>query len=333
MFGHSADEAVGLLVEDLIPERLKAQHRAGLARYFRTGQGRLMGGQILELPALRKDGTELTVELSLSPIGDIDRRLVVAMVRDVSQRKALEEQLREAYVLQATGLLAAGIAAQFNNQLHAVLGFNELLRENLATDDPLRAYTREVEQAATRAFSLTQELLAFGGAGGNEPRPLDLNDVITNMQTRLRLLLGEGIEVVTELDPELGSVMADPQQVEHILLNIAMNARDAMPEGGTLTVRTRDLTRDSEYVGQHPGVIEAAYVKLAVTDTGHGMDQRTLSRIFDPFFSTRDVGQGMGLGLSAVYGLVRAMGGSVDALSAPGEGTTVRVYLARIPDS
>src|SRR5439155_22819374 len=163
----------------------------------------LMHGRVIELPALRKDGTELTVEPSLGPTEDPDRRLAVAMVRDVSQRKQLEEQLREAHVLQATGLLAAGIATQFNNQLHAVLGFNELLREGLEPDDPLRAYTQEIEGAAVRAFALTQELLAFGGGHGNEPAALVLNDVVRNMETRLQLVVGEQIELVTELDPDL----------------------------------------------------------------------------------------------------------------------------------
>ncbi|MCK9377416.1 MAG: PAS domain S-box protein [Syntrophobacterales bacterium] len=275
-------------------------------------QGRIF--QIYDYPFADIDGSPMILELGI----------------DISERKALETQLMQAQKMEAVGRLAGGVAHDFNNLLMAIMGYGELIRTGLAKNDPHYGYLEDILKAAERAASLTQQLLAFSRRQMMQPQVLNLNRVVADLEKMLRRLIEEHIDLQIIADPELGVVKADPGQIGQIILNLAVNARDAMPRGGQLILKTGNV----EFAAPHNCHFEktppGGYVMLEVSDSGEGLDEETLSHIFEPFFTTKEPGRGTGLGLPMVYGVVKQNGGYVDVDSLPGQGTTFRIYLPRL---
>ena len=273
----------------------------------------------------------LDVYLVARPIEFAGRRARLVLARDVTAQRTLEEQLRQSQKMEAVGQLAGGIAHDFNNLLTAILGSTQLLLQATPPDDPRHEDAVEIKNAGVRAAELTRQLLAFSRRQVLAPKVLGLNAVVAHMQKMLRRLLGEDIELSVTLAPEAGSVNADPGQLEQVLLNLAVNARDAMPTGGRLNIETIRVTPASELAERRHRLPPGDYACLAVTDTGNGMDEATQAHLFEPFFTTKEVGRGTGLGLATVYGIVKQSGGYIWVYSEVGHGTTVKVYLPRVP--
>ncbi|MFI5305765.1 MAG: ATP-binding protein [Polyangiales bacterium] len=289
----------------------------------------LSGGFQGELWQRRSDGRDFQVSLSATALRDEDGQAlaIVCVTSDVSQRRALEEQLRQSQKMEAVGLLAGGVAHDFNNLLTVVLAHCDGILDDTAHGDPRRESLEEIRRAGERAADLTRQLLAFSRRQVLRPRVLSLNAVVEQLQAMLRRLLGEDVELETALAAELLPVRADAGQLEQVLMNLSVNARDAMPRGGRLRIETRNATLDTEHEPVHPTGASGPHVVLAVRDTGCGMDEETLQRAFEPFFTTKGPGKGTGLGLSTVYGIVQQSGGFVQVHSALDEGTTFEVYL------
>jgi nitrogen-specific signal transduction histidine kinase/ActR/RegA family two-component response regulator len=259
---------------------------------------------------------------------------LVIVNRDISGRRRLEDQLRQAQKMEAVGRLSGGIAHDFNNLLGIIIGYGEILEEGTKEGDPLRDSVGEILKAGRQAASLTRQLLAFSRQQVLEPKILDLSGVVSDVEKMLRRLIGEDIELTTSLDRELGKVKADQGQIEQVLLNLAVNARDAMPNGGKLLIATSNEEIDEVFAHQSPYTVEVgSYICLSVTDTGCGMDAATQAQIFEPFFTTKEKGKGTGLGLSTVYGVVKQSGGHINVYSEVGTGTTFKIYLPRVDAS
>ena len=278
---------------------------------------------------IRKDGSVLPAFAISSPLTSASGEIVGAVIvfHDVTERRALEEQLLHSQKMEAVGRLAGGIAHDFNNILSVVSGYGEMVLSDLAEDDERRARVVEILRAADRATGLTRQLLAFGRRQVIEPRHLDLNAVVVDVERMLHRLIGEDIQVTTKLGGDLGVIKADPGQVEQILINLAVNARDAMPNGGKLILETRNVTLDEDLVRGTLDVTAGPYVMLSVSDTGVGMDREVKEHVFEPFFTTKESGLGTGLGLATVYGIVKQNGGHVWVYSEPGWGTTFKLYF------
>jgi PAS domain S-box-containing protein len=336
-FGYTSAQALGReLAELIVPPSLREQHRRGLAHYLATGQGSVIGRR-LELTAMRADRSEFPVEIAIIAIPTDGPPMFTGFLRDISERRRAEEalhqseaQLRQSQKMEAVGRLAGGVAHDFNNLLTVITGRTELLLLRLPPDDPRRRDIELVRKTADRAASLTHQLLAFSRKQMLQPRVLDLNGVAATMAQMLKPLIGETIELVTLLDPSLGRVKADPAQIEQILMNLAVNARDAMPQGGRLTIQTANVELDDAFVEAHPGSSIGPHAMMCVRDTGTGMSAEVQAHVFEPFFTTKGVGKGTGLGLATVYGIVKQHGGYVGIESAPGQGTAVSVYLTRV---
>ena len=262
---------------------------------------------------------------------------VVESVRDITQQKQAEEalrlseeNLRQSQKMEAVGRLAGGVAHDFNNILTAIIGYSELLQGKFAPGDPRLNDLEEIHQAAERAASLTRQLLAFSRKQIFAPKVLNLNNLILNLDKMLRRLLSEDIKLVTIPGENLGEVMADPGQIEQVIINLAVNARDATPRGGVITIETQNVFLDAAYAQKYVEVQPGDYVMLAVSDTGSGLDEASRARIFEPFFTTKELGQGTGLGLSTVHGIIKQSGGHITVYSEVGQGATFKVYLPRL---
>ncbi len=327
MLGYDSEEELLRLNEGRDIYREPADRDRLVERHW-GGDG--FGG--IEVMWKKKDGTFITVQLAGRPVPDEHGEVLYAEVvaQDVTERRALEQQLRQAQKMEAVGRLAGGIAHDFNNLLMVIGGHTDMIRRRLGPESPVDRNAHEIQRAAERAASLTQQLLAFSRKQMVQPRVLDLNVVVADMESMLRRLIGEHIEFVTSLAADLGRVLADEAQIEQVVLNLGLNARDAMPHGGRLLVETANTALDEEYARQHAGARPGPYVLLAVHDTGVGMDKETQAQIFEPFFTTKEVGKGTGLGLSTVYGIVKQSGGYIWVESALGRGSTFQVYLPHV---
>jgi PAS domain S-box-containing protein len=294
---------------------------------------KLLRGELvrdMELNARTKSGQIRQVLLSLETIHLQDELCVLASLRDITEHKLLEEQLRQAQKMEAVGRLAGGVAHDFNNLLAIMMGYSELLLGKLSSSDANRKTVEHIFDAAKKASEVTHQLLALSRRQVLQTKVVDLNAVAGDAQKLLQRLMGEDIELVMRLGPDAGYVMADPGQLVQVIMNLAVNSRDAMPGGGRLTIETTNVVVDKTYAHTHRPQEPGAYVMLVVSDTGHGMDENTQIHIFEPFFTTKELGKGTGLGLSTVYGIVKQSNGSIWVESHPDRGTTFRIYLPQV---
>jgi two-component system, cell cycle sensor histidine kinase and response regulator CckA len=327
MLGYeSADEVI-----QLDPRRdlfVNAEEQARLIEEFRR-TGRMDG---VEVRWKRKNGSAITVRLSGKTVSGSDEAsdAMEAIAEDVTERRALEEQFRQAQKMEAVGRLAGGVAHDFNNLLMVISGYAEVILEGLDAAHPLHSKARAIQQASDRATTLTRQLLAFSRKQLLELKVVDVNAIIEDMERLLRPLIGENIELVTQLSPDSTHTRADAGQLEQVLMNLVVNAKDAMPDGGRIAIQTRTITLDDARPGDKTFIRRGDYVMISVSDNGIGMDKETQSRIFEPFFTTKEKGKGTGLGLSTVYGIAKQSGGYLMVESEPGCGATFIIYLPRV---
>jgi PAS domain S-box-containing protein len=283
--------------------------------------------------AFIQDGSKVHVDLTASPVLDDAGRLVniVFVARDVTREKQLESQLFQAQKMESVGQLAGGIAHDFNNLLQIINGYADMALNRLEAPHPVHRYLQRIREAGERAASLVQQLLAFSRRQVMDPKPLDLNGLIEDLLTMLTRLLGEHIVIRFEPEPSLDLIYGDKTMLEQVVINLCVNARDAMPEGGDLVLETHDVTVDEAFCKKHPWAKPGRYALMSVSDTGHGMDAATIQRIFDPFFTTKEMGRGTGLGLATVYGVVKQHQGMIHVYSEPGMGSTFKIYLPLAP--
>jgi two-component system, cell cycle sensor histidine kinase and response regulator CckA len=320
-YGYSREEFLRMTMEDIRPKEDDPS----------TDDGATTGGPSSagSWRHVRKDGALIDVEITVHSFVLGGRPCGLAVSLDVTEKNRMEKQIRQTQKMDAIGNLAGGVAHDFNNVLSVILSYSEMLASSLKPEDPMRGDLQEILLAGKRAADLTGQLLAFSRRQLLQPRVLDLGVVIAGVAKMLARVVGEDIELAVATGPGLGRVSADPGQVEQVLMNLVVNARDAMPQGGKLTLETANVELDLAYSAKHPGADPGRYVMLAVTDTGEGMDARTRERIFEPFFTTKEQGKGTGLGLATVFGIVRQSGGNIWVYSEPGQGTTIKVYLPR----
>jgi PAS domain S-box-containing protein len=330
LFGYSTEDLKGRNPDDLIAPGDDA-FRAEAAAFTLEG---LAGRPVHAVTARRrKDGALVEVELYGVPLVVNGRLIgVYAIYQDLSERRHLEQQLIQAQKMEAVGQLAGGVAHDFNNLLTAILGYTDLLAGRLKPGSVESEDLDEIRKAGERAASLTRQLLAFSRQQVLERKVLNVNDLIADLEKMLGRLIGEDVTLATVLDPALRRVRADAGQVEQVIMNLAVNARDAMPRGGRMTIETANVELDEAYASQHATVRPGSYVMFAVSDNGAGMDAETLSRMFEPFFTTKGQGKGTGLGLATVYGIVKQSGGYIWAYSEVGKGTTFKIYLPRVEE-
>jgi len=330
--GYTREELMGLRLWDIDPHFPKARWQ------IQWQEMMVAGNRIFETIHRRKDGTDFPVEVSSNHIMYSEtEHHHVAFVRDISYRKQaeaeqskLEAQLYQAQKMESIGRLAGGVAHDFNNMLGVILGYADLMKADLAKDHPLLKKVLEIEKAANHSRGITTQLLAFSRRQVVSPQVLDLNARIGDLQKTFARLIGEDIDLQVFTGDGLWTVKFDPTQIEQILINLAVNARDAMPAGGRLTIETENIHLDEAYCRDHVGFVPGDFVRLSVSDNGSGMEPETLSHVFEPFFTTKEVGKGTGLGLATVYGIVKQGGGFINAYSEPGQGTTFTIYLPRI---
>ena len=327
-FGYPREELLGQPIEMLVPERLRKRHTGHRGGFFEQPKARAMG-EGLELYGLRKDGMEFPVEISLSLLETEEGLWVSAAIRDLTERRKLESQFRQAQKMESIGTLAGGIAHDFNNLLTVMLSYSSSLSSELEKDSRQQRAAEQVAQAAERGAALTRQLLAFSRQQVFQLRVVNLNDIISNLLTMLHRIIGEHIEIQTVLAADLAAVKADAGQLEQVLMNLSVNARDAMTKGGRLTLETQNVELDENFVRRHVGSAVGPHVMLTVSDTGSGMDAATLARIFEPFFTTKGPSSGTGLGLAMVYGVVKQSGGYIWVYSEVGKGTSFKIYLPR----
>jgi two-component system, cell cycle sensor histidine kinase and response regulator CckA len=330
MTGYSREEALGQN-----PRVLKSGKHD--PEFYRQLWAMILDGQSWhgELVNRRKDGTFYTEQMSIAPVRGSQGEVThfIATKQDVTERKVMEAQLQQAAKIEAVGRLAGGVAHDFNNLLTIINGYSELLLDELGSDETLSGYLKEIHNAGDHAAALTSQLLAFSRRQVLAPHVLDLNSVVSTLESMLRRLIGEDIELLTNLSPTLGLIKADPGQIDQVIMNLAVNARDAMPFGGKLTIETSNVEIDESYAHKHPTVKPFPHVMLAVTDTGAGMTPEIQEHIFEPFFTTKEKGKGTGLGLATVYGIVKQSGGSIWVYSELGKGTVFKVYFPLVSET
>lgn len=332
IFGWSRDDVLGRPLEEiLIPPDQREAHRKGLSRYLATGEGPLLNRRI-EVRALRRDGSSLPAEIAILAVSTEHGRAFSAFLRDLTDQKHAEARLQQAQKLEAVGQLTGGVAHDFNNLLTIIIGNLELAAAGAKVDAQLTEMLNEALAAGERGAALTHRLLAFSRQQLLQPVRTDLNDIVSGMSDMLKRTLGEDIDINVRLDEKLWPELADKSQVESALLNLAINARDAMPGGGRLTIETANAALDAEYADGHEEVAAGDYVMLAVSDTGTGMAPEVMQRAIEPFFTTKDIGKGSGLGLSMIFGFAKQSRGHLKIYSEPGHGTTVKLYLPRAKD-
>jgi signal transduction histidine kinase/ActR/RegA family two-component response regulator len=292
----------------------------------------MKASQDMKISVMEVQALEGNFLVSCTPIFDVEGRLekVIHIATDITEQKRAEAELRESQKMEAIGRLAGGVAHDFNNMLSIINGYAELLLMKVNADDPIHSEIGQILKAGNRAADLTRQLLAFSRKSIVQPRVISLNKVASGMEKMLQRLIGEDILIAFELAEDLGQVKADPGLIEQVILNLAVNSRDAMPRGGHLTIETRNVELDASFSRRHVSVTPGSYVMLAISDTGEGMDEATRLRIFEPFFTTKERGKGTGLGLSMVYGIVKQNKGSIWVYSEPGQGTAFKIYLPRI---
>jgi len=325
LFGYSDVEALGQPMAMLIPARHQDALRAGMRRLQSADEAGTLG-QTREMTGRRKDGSEVQLELSLAAWGTAEGWFVTGMMRDITERKALEGQFLQAQKMEAVGLLAGGVAHEVNNLLTVMLGYTEVLAEGLHSETD-RSAAAKVIKAGHRAAAITKQLLAYSRKRVVRTSVVDVNTVVADVSQLLAPLIGERIHLSVVAEPDLPAVRVDAGQIEQVLMNLTMNARDAMPDGGRLTIATEDVELDGTATFLMGPAVPGRYVRVSVVDTGVGMTEETRRRAVDPFFTTKDVGKGSGLGLSTVYGIVKQSSGYLGIDSEPGRGSTFSVYL------
>jgi two-component system cell cycle sensor histidine kinase/response regulator CckA len=325
MTGYTREEALGGN-----PRLLKSGKHA--PEFYEQIWKTILNGEVWrgELINRRKDGSLYTEQMNITPVRNLRGEITqfIATKHDVTASKRLDEQLRSVQRLEAIGRLAAGVSHDFNNLLTVIAGYGQFLRESVRPE--ALAAVEEILRATERASALTRQLLAFSGRQNLAPQTLNLNSVVTNTEKMLTRLIGKDIDLVAVFQPDLGRVRADEVQIEQVIMNLVVNARDAMPGGGKITIETTNVQLDETYSQTHTAIVPGRYVMLSVADTGGGMDTETQAHIFEPFFTTKKTGEGTGLGLATVYGVVKQSGGNIWVYSEPGQGAVFKIYLPRI---
>ena len=324
-YGYAYEEFLAMTVEQIRPPEDVASLRQYLAQQ-RVGDVEPAG----IWRHRKKDGTLIDVEVTRYTLQFDGTRAALELAQDVTERRELEFQFRQAHKMEAVGRLAGGVAHDFNNLLTAIFGYADLLAEELPPDSPARGDLQDIQTAATRAAALTRQLLAFSRQQVLQPVVLNINDVIENVEPLLRRLVGADVQLETHLAPDLGNTKADAGQLEQVIMNLVVNARDAMPTGGKLTIETANVGLSSDDAGAHRSVVPGDYVMLAVSDSGVGIDEAVKTRLFEPFFTTKGLGKGTGLGLATVYGIVKQSGGHIWVYSEPAHGATFKIYLPHV---
>jgi PAS domain S-box-containing protein len=328
LYGWTREEFLSMSVREIRPPE-EVEAVVAYVRQHASGEGTtLAAGRSWKHRT--KDGRLLDVDVAHSSIRYAGRRAWLSLANDVTERKSLEAQFLQAQKMESVGRLAGGVAHDFNNLLGVILGYAQLLARRFAGEPQLHRYVQAILEASNRAAALTRQLLAFSRQQVAQPQVLDLNALVEKSEPMLQRLLGEDVEVRSLRGKDLGSVKADPTQIDQVLMNLAVNARDAMPKGGRLTIETANAELDDDYVRHHPEAATGRYVMLAVSDTGHGMTPDVQEHIFEPFFTTKVAGKGTGLGLGTVYGIVKQSGGHIWVYSERGQGTTFKIYLPRV---
>jgi two-component system, cell cycle sensor histidine kinase and response regulator CckA len=327
LYGYTAEEMIGRPISVLFAADHSQEHLEILEK-VRKGE-RLAAYDTVRR---RKDGTTITLSVDICPIMVREGEIVGAskIAHDITRIKQLEEQFRQAQKMEAIGRLAGGVAHDFNNLLTLICGYSDVVLKDLPPEGRARSWLTEIKKAGERGTMLTRQLLAVSRKQALEPKVLDLNEVVANCEKMLKRLVGEDVDLKAVLDPALGRVKTDPGQVEQVLMNLVVNARDAMPQGGKLTIETANVVLDRAYCRFHAGVQPGRYIMLSVSDTGCGMNAATQARIFEPFFTTKQPGEGTGLGLAMVYGFIKQSEGHVYVYSEPGLGSTFKIYLRQI---
>jgi PAS domain S-box-containing protein len=326
LFQYRADEVRHENVKLLMPSSYRVEHDTYIRNFLETGERKIIGiGR--EVVGQRKDGSTFPMDLSVGEAKQDGEAIFVGIIHDLTERKRTEEQLVQAQKMETVGQLSGGIAHDFNNLLTVIVGNAEFLSEKLKSRQDLKLLADDIGRAGDRGAELTQRLLAFGRRQMLRPVEIECNGLLDSMHKLLRRTLREDIEINADFDPDIPLAFADPAQLESAVLNIALNAQDAMPTGGRLTISTANASLDDHYKSLHPEVLPGEYVLVSITDDGEGMPKEVIERVFEPFFTTKEVGKGSGLGLSMVYGFVKQSNGHVSIYSEPGLGTTIRIYL------
>lgn len=332
MFGRSAAEVMGRNIRLLLSESFQEEYDDYLDSYLRAGAARNVATR-REVYGMRKDGSTFPIELAITGFELDQCRYFICILRDTSERKHLEEQLRQSQKLEAFGQLAGGVAHDFNNLLMVISGYSSLLLSMMRPDGEPYQFVGEIRRAGERAAALTRQLLAFTRQQMLEPRVVNLNEIVKDVERMLLRVIGEDIQLQSVLAPQLSAVKIDPGQIEQVIMNLVVNARDAMPQGGKLSIETAEVAVDAAYSKTHPQARAGRFVVLTISDTGHGMSADVKARIFEPFFTTKSVGKGTGLGLAVVHGIVKQSGGNIEVHTEVGQGTVFKIYLPAVKEA